>query len=209
MITSLQKKIEDLEVPTFDSEDESAKYQKFVLDSLEEQLKEAQKEFDAAKKQYEGIDSKVEQLAKDADWRIGVLRAAAEEETSSGTEVALGVANGTIQQTVAMNIQTPANGVLVANRNRATAAEVIDAVERADEEADEEVASVNAAETPVEDNKQVVEIEDNKTPLAATAPEEEQTGLAWLWSLIVTALGGTGFVVFRKSQKKATSESKM
>ena len=100
--------------------------------------------------------------------------------------------------------------VLGANRNRvATKKVTVAAADEAEEAApaEEKVAAPvkeveEVAETPEEDIKKVVEIEDTKTALAGSLTEEEKAGMNWWWLLIVAVLGATGVAMYRNSQKK-------
>lgn len=100
--------------------------------------------------------------------------------------------------------------VLGANRNRvATKKVTVAAADEVEEAApaEEKVAAPvkeveEVAETPEEDIKKVVEIEDTKTALAGSLTEEEKAGMNWWWLLIVAVLGATGVAMYRNSQKK-------
>ena len=230
-VASIQEKIANLEVPTFDDGDgtsASGKYQKFILDSLEEQLERAKNEFEAAKEQYDDIENKVGKLVSDAVQRIENLRAAAEEEARRLEEEAALGGNGTPAQTsangltpeqeallaqyyAALEAMNNPGVVLGANRNRVTtqkvtAAVATDEVEEAapaEEKVEAPVKEVEeVAETPADDYKEVVEIEDTQTALAGSIPEEEKAGMSWWWLLIVAVFGGTGVAMYRNSQKK-------
>lgn len=201
-----------------------------ALEKAKEKLDAAKENLDNAIELKQAIDADVEraqaayELAASQTGKLFVPTSYEENPTEGGNE---NVIPGTPSQRPT-NVLTPEQeallaqyyaaleaqnqaAVLGANRNRVTtqkvtaavAADEVEEAAPAEEKVEAPAKEVEeVAETPVDEYKNVVEIEDTKTALAGSLTEEEKAGMNWWWLLIVAALGATGVAMYRNSQKK-------
>lgn len=119
--------------------------------------------------------------------------------------------NGTDQNQAAVNAAAQNQGaVLGASRARREEAPQVAGVSR-----DQQEMTDKAVEKKVPEKKEVVNIEEEETPLAAVPTKEDQAKMSWWWLLIIALLGATGYEMYKKHQEKklnlqteSTEESK-
>ena len=103
----------------------------------------------------------------------------------------------------AMN-NNPGN-VLGANRQSQSTKATVTTATKEKTAASKEVVESKTEEkqtAPVEEEKKIVEIDEQEVPLANDLTEEEKAGMSWWWLLVVAALGAAGVTAYREHQKK-------
>lgn len=119
--------------------------------------------------------------------------------------------NGADQNQAAVNAAAQNQGaVLGASRARREEAPQVAGVSR-----DQQEMTDKAVEKKAPEKKEVVNIEEEETPLAAVPTKEDQAKMSWWWLLIIALLGATGYEMYKKHQEKklnlqteSTEESK-
>ena len=57
-------------------------------------------------------------------------------------------------------------------------------------------------EEDAKDSEELLNMEEEEVPLAGISLQAEKQNMNWWWLLVVVLLGGTGFEMYRRHQKK-------
>lgn len=201
------------------------------LAELEQKLTEAESKKKAAEETLDSILEKLDEAGDELEDAIERLTppapaapAGGGEGTGAGTTEEGGSTPGTADAAPANLIMEQINGadqaavnaaaqnqgaVLGASRARREEAPQVAGVSRDKQE------TTNKAVKKAPEKKDIVNIEEEETPLAAVPTKEDQAKMSWWWLLIIALLGATGYEMYKKHQEKklnlqteSTEESK-
>lgn len=193
-VEALKKRIDEIELNN--PEDEMAGKSQ-ALDALQSQLKSAQDKLDAALEKKEALDEQLAQLVEKADGKKNDIILASRRNNNQNEASPRTPASPIADDAVFVATpQVNAEAAVAGGANNANAVDI-----EAANVADDEALVMN-----LEDDSNILELEDEATPLASFADGDFELGTAkkmsWLWAIIVAIFGTTGIEMYKKHQKK-------